>query len=149
MENTDRIERSIVIRAPRARIWRTLTDSEEFGTWFRAKLHSGFAVGQRVAGQITYPGSEHYKFEALVEKMEPESLFSFRWPHEIDPKVGPSWDASTLVEFRLEEVEGGTKLTVTESGFDRLPAGMREEAFRNNSKGWTIQVENVRSHVEG
>src|SRR5881628_4024119 len=117
---TDRIEKKIVLRAPRSRVWRALTDAKEFGAWFRVKLESGFAVGERVKGRITYPGYEHPTMEVTVERMDAERLFSFRWhPYAIDPKVDYSKEPTTLVEFRLEEEEGGTRLTVVESGFDR------------------------------
>jgi uncharacterized protein YndB with AHSA1/START domain len=150
MTSTDRIEKQVLLRAPRSRVWRALTDAEQFGTWFRAKLETGFAVGQRAVGKITYPGYEHLSFEAVVERMEAEHLFAFRWhPYAIDPKVDYSNEPMTLVEFRLEEVEGGTLLTVVESGFDRLPAARRDEAFRMNNQGWTGQTENIRRHVEG
>jgi uncharacterized protein YndB with AHSA1/START domain len=150
MTNTDRVEKTIVLRAPRTRVWRALTDAEQFGTWFRAKLESGFSVGKPATGRITYPGYEHLKFEVNVERMDAEQLFSFRWhPYAIDPKVDYSREPSTLVEFRLEEVPEGTRLTVTESGFDKLPPERRSEAFRMNEQGWTEQVENVRRHVAG
>lgn len=150
MTSTDRIEKQVLLRAPRSRVWRALTDAEQFGTWFRARLETGFAVGQRAVGKITYPGYEHLSFEAVVERMEAEHLFAFRWhPYAIDPEVDYSNEPMTLVEFRLEEVEGGTLLTVVESGFDRLPAARRDEAFRMNNQGWTGQTENIRRHVEG
>lgn len=150
MTDTDRIEKTVVLRAPRARVWRALTDAEQFGTWFRAKLETGFAVGKPATGRITYPGFEHLKFEVNVERMDAEQLFSFRWhPYAIDPQVDYSKEPWTLVEFRLEEVPEGTRLTVTESGFDKLPKGRRDEAFRMNSEGWAEQVENIRRHVTG
>ncbi|MGH7151530.1 MAG: SRPBCC family protein [Planctomycetota bacterium] len=150
MTSTDRIEKSVLLRAPRSRVWRALTDAEEFGTWFRTRMESAFAVGKRVTGRVTYPGYEHVKFEVIVERMEPERLFSFRWhPHAVDPKVDYSAEPTTLVEFRLEDEGKGTRLTVVESGFDRLPAGRRDEAFRMNSGGWAIQMENVERHVGG
>jgi len=150
MTNTDRIEKNVLLRAPRSRVWRALTNAEEFGTWFRVKLESGFAVGQHATGNITYPGYEHLRFDAVVERMEAEQLFSFRWhPAAVDPTVDYSQEPTTLVEFRLEEVADGTLLTVIESGFDRIPAERRAEAFRMNSQGWAQQLENVKSHVGG
>ena len=147
---SDRIEKSITLRAPRSRVWRALTNSEEFGTWFRVKLESAFEVGKRVTGRILHPGYEHVTLSVDVERMETERLFSFRWhPYAVDPKVDYSQEPTTLVEFRLEEAPGGTLLTVVESGFDRIPAGRRNEAVRMNSQGWAIQVENIRRHVEG
>src|SRR5688572_24643877 len=108
---TDRIEKQVTVRAPKARVWRALTDAKEFGTWFRVDLESGFAVGQVTRGKITYPGYEHLKMEVTVERMDPERLFSFRWhPYAVDAKKDYSSEPSTLVEFRLETVEGGTLL---------------------------------------
>jgi uncharacterized protein YndB with AHSA1/START domain len=148
MTSSDCIEKQILLRAPRSRVWRALTDPVEFGTWFRVRLDRGFAVGQRATGRITYPGYEHLRFEATVERMEAERLFSFRWhPYAIDPEVDYSSEPTTLVEFRLEEKAGGTLLTVVESGFDRLPASRRSEAFLRNSEGWVAQTENIRRHV--
>jgi uncharacterized protein YndB with AHSA1/START domain len=150
MPETDRIEKKILLRAPRSRVWRALTDAVEFGSWFRAKLESGFAVGRRVSGRVTYPGYEHLRFEVTIERMDAEQLFSFRWhPAAVDPKQDYSAEPTTLVEFRLEEVADGTMLTVVESGFDRLPAGRRDEAYRMNAQGWATQMENVQRHVTG
>ena len=148
--SSDRIEKQILLRTSKSRVWRALTNAKEFGTWFRVKLDGDFAVGKRVAGQITYPGYEHLNMEVTVERMDDERLFSFRWhPYAVDPTVDYSTEPTTLVEFRLEEAPGGTRLTVVESGFDRLPAGRRDEAFRMNSEGWAIQMENVQRHVAG
>ena len=150
MSSTNRIEKQVHLRAPRERVWRALTNAQEFGSWFRVKLEAGFVVGQKAVGHITYPGYEHLRFEATVERMEPQHLFSLRWhPAAVDPKVDYSGEPATLVEFRLEDADGGTKLTVTESGFDALPAHRREEAFRMNDGGWAIQMQNVQAHVDG
>ena len=145
---TDRIEKKIMLRAPRSRVWRALTDAREFGAWFRVKLEGGFAVGERVKGSITYPGYEHLTMEVTVERMDAERLFSFRWhPYAIDPKVDYSSEPTTLVEFLLEQVADGTLLTVVESGFDRIPSGRRAEAYRMNSNGWAEQLKNIERHV--
>lgn len=150
MKTTDRIEKKILLKAPKARVWRALTDAKEFGTWFRVNLENGFAVGERTRGTITYPGYEHLRMDVVVERMDPERLFSFRWhPAAIDPKVDYSSEPSTLVEFALEDTAEGTLLTVVESGFDQLPANRRDEAFRMNEGGWTTQLDNIRSHVAG
>jgi uncharacterized protein YndB with AHSA1/START domain len=147
---TDRIEKQISLKAPKARVWRALTDAKEFGAWFRVRLEGPFVVGQSTVGNITYPGYEHLKMEVQVEAMRGEEYFSFRWhPYAIDPSVDYSQEPTTLVEFRLESVGSGTRLTVTESGFDRLPAGRRDEAFRMNDGGWGTQMENVHRHVDG
>lgn len=144
----DRIEKRIELKAPVSRVWRALTDHREFGLWFRVKLDGPFVPGQVSRGWITYPGYEHLKWEAVVQKMEPERLFSFTWhPYAVDPKVDYSKEPPTLVEFRLEKTAAGTLLTVTESGFDKIPAGRRPEAFRMNEGGWTAQIKNIESHV--
>lgn len=150
MSDTDRIQKTILLRAPRARVWRALTAAEEFGAWFRVKLEGDFALGKRVRGKITYPGYEHLDMDVTVERMDKEQLFSFRWhPYAVDPGADLSAEPTTLVEFRLEETAEGTLLTVVESGFDRIPPARRAEAFRSNSEGWDIQVENIRRHVAG
>lgn len=148
--STDRIEKQILLRASRARVWRALTDAAEFGTWFGVELEGAFEVGKSVKGRMKYPGYEHLTLEVTVERMETESLFSYRWhPHAVDPSVDYSREPTTLVEFRLEEVPEGTLLRVVESGFDRIPPERRDDAFRGNEDGWRIQLENVRRHVEG
>src|SRR6185503_14242041 len=147
MSDTDRIEKQIDLRAPLSRVWKALTDTKEFGAWFGVDLDGRFAAGRPIRGRITIPGYEHVRMEVTVEKMEPQTFFSWRWhPAAIDPKADYSQEPSTLVEFRLAEIPGGTRLTVVESGFDRIPASRRDEAFRMNSGGWTMQVENIRKH---
>jgi len=144
----DRIEKRIELKAPVSRVWRALTDYREFGEWFGVKLEGPFAVGQVSRGQITYPGYEHPTLEAVVQKMEPERLFSFTWhPCAIDPKMDYSKETPTLVEFKLEKTATGTLLSVTESGFDKIPASRRAEAFRMNDGGWTEQMTNIEKHV--
>lgn len=146
--STDRIEKRIELRAPVSRVWRALTDHREFGEWFRVKLDGPFVPGQTSRGHVTYPGYEHLRWEVVVERMEPERLFSFRWhPYAVDPALDYSAEAPTLVEFRLERTAAGTLLLLTESGFDRIPAGRRAEAFRMNDGGWTEQMKNVERHV--
>jgi uncharacterized protein YndB with AHSA1/START domain len=150
--NTDRIEKKIELKAPVSKVWRALTDYKEFGEWFRVKLEGPFVVGQISHGQITYPGFEHVRWEAHVEKMEPERLFSFRWPHakSLDKKdYSPDYskEPKTLVEFRLEKTANGTLLVVTESGFDLLPAERRERAYRGNEGGWAEQMKNIENYV--
>lgn len=147
---SDRIEKKILLHAPRSVVWRALTDAAEFGAWFRVALEGEFAVGKRVRGKITHPGYEHVTLEVTVERMDAESLFSYRWhPYAIDPNLDYSKEPTTLVEFRLAEVAEGTRLTVVESGFDKIPAGRRDEAYRMNSGGWSSQVDNIKRHVSG
>src|SRR5271170_1933457 len=139
---TDRIEKRIELKAPVSRVWRALTDYREFGEWFRVKLDGPFVPGQISRGQMTYPGYEHVKWEAVVQKMEPERLFSFIWP-----QMDYVMETATLVEFRLEKTASCTLLLVTESGFDKIPADRRLEAFRRNDGGWTEQMKNIESYV--
>jgi uncharacterized protein YndB with AHSA1/START domain len=148
----DRIEKRIELKAPVSRVWRALTDYREFGEWFRVKLDGPFVPGKVSRGQITHPGYEHVKWEAVVEKMEPEQLFSFTWPHpksldKADIPPDYSQEPKTLVEFRLQKTPTGTLLLVTESGFDKLPGDRRLEAFRRNEGGWTQQMKNIENHV--
>ena len=147
---TDRIEKSIELKAPLARVWKALTDHEEFGKWFRVKLDGPFVPGEASTGHITHPGYEHVKWHAVVQKVEPMRLFSFTWhPYAIDPKVDYSGEPSTLIEFTLEERGKGTLLRVVESGFDKLPAHRRDLAFHRNEEGWASQVKNIAEHVDG
>ena len=144
----DRIEKRIELKAPVSRVWRALTNYLEFGEWFRVKLDGPFVPGQRSTGHITYPGYEHLKWEAIVQAMEPERLFSFTWhPYAVDPNLDYSKEPSTLVEFRLEKTPTGTLLLLTESGFDQIPSRRRLEAFRRNDGGWAEQMKNIESHV--
>lgn len=145
---TDRIEKEIVIRAPRSKVWRALTDSKEFGKWFQAEMRDPFIAGRRAEGNVTHPGYEHVTLEVQVERMEPEHLFSWRWhPYAVNPAQDYSGEPTTLVVFELEEVPEGTRLKVTESGFDQIPLARRDEAFRMNSGGWAGQVKNIARYV--
>ena len=144
----DRIEKRIEVKASQSRVWRALTDHKEFGEWFRVKLESPFVPGKSTKGNITYPGYEHLVMDVAVQKMEPEHLFSFHWhPYAVDPKVDYSKEPPTLVEFKLEKAGNYTVLTVTESGFDKIPAARRAEAFRMNDGGWTEQMKNIERYV--
>jgi uncharacterized protein YndB with AHSA1/START domain len=148
MASTDRIEKTVLLRAPASRVWRALADAEEFGTWFRVKFHEPFAEGKTVRGRITYPGYEHVQMEILIERMDPERLFAFRWhPYSGNPDMDYSAEPTTLVEFRLAGEGGGTRLTIVESGFDRIPSSRRAEAFRRNEGGWAEQILNIERHV--
>lgn len=143
-----RIEKRLELNAPVSRVWRALTDYREFGQWFRVKLEGPFVPGQVARGQITYPGCEHVKFEAVIQKMEPERLFSYTWhPYSVDSKIDYSKETPTLVEFRLEKTATGTLLLLTESGFDKIPSSRRLEAFRKNDGGWTEQLKNIQNYV--
>src|SRR5262245_35982293 len=146
---SDRIEKTVALEAPVSRVWRALTDHREFGTWFRVRIDGPFVAGQVSRGHITYPGYEHLRWEAVVQKIEPERYFSFTWhPYAVDPKRDYSGEPSTLVEFTLEKTATGTLLRVVESGFDKLPPSRRNEAFRMNEGGWAAQMENIANHVQ-
>jgi uncharacterized protein YndB with AHSA1/START domain len=148
MSDTDRIERSIVLRVPRSRVWHAISDAREFGTWFRVVLDGDFVPGTSLRGRITHPGYEHVTMELQVERVEPESLLSYRWhPYAVQPDVDYSTEPTTLVEFHLDEVADGTRVRIVESGFDRLPASRRDEALRMNGDGWSQQIRNVEAHV--
>jgi uncharacterized protein YndB with AHSA1/START domain len=149
--NTDSVERKIVLKAPRSRVWRAIATASEFGAWFKVALEGEFKAGETIAGKMTEPGYEGLAFEVDVEQVIPEMLFSFRWrPYAGIPdydysREGPG--AKTLVTFALEDVPEGTLLTLTESGFENLPPERRLPAFEGNSEGWDIQVERIRAYV--
>lgn len=147
---SDRIEKTIDLKAPVERVWRALTDHVEFGQWFRVALDQPFTLGGRSTGHITYPGFEYYKWDATVTAMDAPRLFAFTWPHPADPRAD-SYEGSprTQVEFRLEPIPGGTRLTIVEAGFDAVPAERRAKAMRENDGGWEEQTRNIKAHVEG
>ena len=144
VSSTDRIEKAIVLRAPRARVWQALTDHREFGAWFLARIDTPFVEGQVARGQMTYPGYEHMPFEAEVVRFEPERHFAMRWQPGGDPQPG---EPKTLVEFMLEDVPGGTKLTVVETGFGQFAPERRARVFRDNDGGWDEQLLNIERYV--
>jgi uncharacterized protein YndB with AHSA1/START domain len=155
----DRIEKKILLRAPRKRVWRALTDSKEFGTWFGMKFDGAFTPGAVMRGVISpskvnsevakaQKSHEGVAFDVTIEKMEPERLFSFRWhPGAVEPGMDYSGEPTTLVEFRLEETAEGVQLTVTESGFERIPLARRAKAFSANEGGWTIMVKVIEEYL--
>jgi uncharacterized protein YndB with AHSA1/START domain len=147
--STDRIERQILIKAPRSRVWRALSNAEEFGKWFGVTLKGkNFAPGERVQGPITISGYEHVVFDVVIERIDPEKLLSFRWhPYAVDPAIDYSKEERTLVTFELKDAGEGTMLSVVESGFDKVPPARRMEAFRMNSGGWEAQLHNIEQHV--
>lgn len=146
-DDTNTIRKQITLRATPARVWRALATAREFSAWFGAELHDDFAPGATVRGTVTYRG-QALAMEFFVERMEPERLLAFRWhPYAIDPEVDYASEPTTLVELALTPVPEGTLLTVTESGFDRIPAARRAKAFEMNAGGWAQQVENIARHV--
>jgi len=156
---TDRIEKKIVLQASRKRVWRALSDSKEFGTWFGMKFDGPFKPGATMRGvivptQVNADVAKHQKpyeglpFEITIEKMEPERLFSFRWhPNAVEQGVDYSGEPTTLIEFVLEEVADGILLTVTESGFDQIPLARRAKAFTANEQGWGMVVKLLEEYL--
>jgi uncharacterized protein YndB with AHSA1/START domain len=156
---TDRIEKTIVLRAPRDRVWHAITDFKQFGTWFGVEFDLPFVAGAKMTGRMTptkvdpviakmqepFAGA---KFDCTIDRIEPMNLFSFRWhPFAIDAKTDYSAEPMTLVVFELAEVDGGTRLTITESGFDRIPLERRAKAFEANSGGWDKQTELIAKYL--
>jgi uncharacterized protein YndB with AHSA1/START domain len=147
MTETDRIEKKVTLKAPQSRVWRAIADSKQFGEWFGMEVDGTFQAGKTIGCRIRYRG-EVFTFDIVIERIEPERYFSYRWhPYAIDPKVDYSKEPMTLVEFSLEEADGGTALTIVESGFDRIPLARRAEAFRMDTEGWTAQVRNIERYV--
>lgn len=149
---TDSITKTIEIAAPVEKLWDALIDHEKFGIWFRVALDQPFIVGQPSTGHMTYPGYEDYRWEARIVAIEPMTRFALEWPATGGDKelmesgvAVPEW---TLVEFMLEPTENGTRLTVTESGFDKVPEPRRSNVMRSNDGGWAEQVKNIRDYVE-
>ncbi len=157
--STDRIEKKILLRAPLNRVWRALSDSREFGLWFGVRFDGPFTPGTPLHGVCTPTtvddevarGQKAYEgtpFELVVDRMEHERLFSFRWhPFAVEPGVDYSAEPTTLVEFVLEAVPDGVMLTVTESGFDRIPPGRRAKALTANERGWAAVVKLIEKYV--
>jgi uncharacterized protein YndB with AHSA1/START domain len=146
--STNPIEKRIEIKASRARVWRALTTHTEFSEWFGAALTAPFAVGQVSAGVIKTERWGDIDWKATVQQLEPESYFALTWhPFSIDKTVDYSKEAPTLVEFRLQDIPGGTLLTVKESGFDQIPAQRRMQAFDSHTEGWAMQLQNIQEHV--
>jgi len=135
-------------RPPVARVWRAITDYKEFGKWFRVNLETPFVAGKPTLGRLTFPGYENIQMEIVVQKIEPQRLFSYTWhPYAVDPKVDYASETPTLVEFVLQAAGPGTLLVITESGFDSIPAYRRDEAFRMNSGGWSEQLASIQNYV--
>jgi uncharacterized protein YndB with AHSA1/START domain len=156
---TDIIQKKILLHAPRKRVWRALSDSTEFGSWFGMKFNGPFAPGARMSGVIVPTtvdpevASAQKKYEGIpfditIEQMEPERLFSYRWhPGAVDPDIDYSTEPTTLVVFEIEEVTDGVILTVTETGFDQIPLARRAKAFASNEGGWTMVMKLVERYV--
>jgi uncharacterized protein YndB with AHSA1/START domain len=148
-QSADRIEEQILLKAPIACIWRALANAEEFGSWFGVDLQGkSFVPGQRVLGRVTHSGYEHLIWDVLIERVEPERLFSFRWhPGATDPSQDYSQEPTTLVEFNLDNTDDGILLKLSETGFEHIPSSRRAQAYSANSDGWDKQMENILKHV--
>ena len=159
--STDRIQKRTLLRAPLERVWRAISDADEFGTWFGIRFDGPFVAGERLTGEIvpttvdpqiaeSQKPWEGHRFEVVVDRVEPMRLFSIRWhPYAVDPTIDPSEEPMTLVEFELEGTAEGTVLTITESGFDRIPLARRAEAFEMNEAGWEAQLVLIETYLAG
>jgi uncharacterized protein YndB with AHSA1/START domain len=146
--STDRIEKTVMLDAPRSRVWRALTDVQQFNTWFGVSLTSPFTPGAEVSGHLASPKYAHITLHLWVETLEPERHFAFRWhPFAIEEGVDYAAEPTTLVTFTLEDEGRGTRLSIVESGFDAIPESRRAKAFAMNSNGWTSQTENIRKYL--
>ena len=161
MSTTDRIEKKVVLRAPRERVWNAISDAKQFGAWFGVEFDGPFVAGAPMKGRMTPTQADRevarrqeayagMSFDCTIDRIEPMTLFSFRWhPFAIEPNVDYSKEPTTLVVFQLADVADGTQLTITESGFDKVPLERRAKAFAANEGGWTIQIELIGKYVAG
>lgn len=144
----NRIEKRIELNTSVARVWKALSDYREFGEWFHVYIDGPFKGGEVSRGHVTYPGYEHLKWEATIKAIDPERYFAFAWhPYAVDPKVDYSTEPPTLVEFMLDPSANGALLTITESGFEKIPLARAIEAFRMNETGWEIQMKNIENYI--
>lgn len=160
MSTTDYIEKRVLLKAPRERVWRAISEAKQFGTWFGVEFEGEFTAGTVLMGRLsgTKVDADVAKlqqphlglsFEFHIERIEPMALFSFRWhPHAVDPSIDFTAEPMTLVEFRLEDQAHGTLLIVKESGFDRIPLERRASAFASNEGGWTHQCKLIEKYLE-
>ena len=149
MHVLDRIERKILLNASRKKVWDALTDAEQFGQWFGIALKGKvFVEGETVEAPITYPGYEHVIWKARIERILPQTLFSFRWhPFAVDDTIDYEKENPTLVEFTIEDHAPGILLRVVESGFNEIPDARRQKAFKMNSRGWDEQMGNIENYL--
>jgi uncharacterized protein YndB with AHSA1/START domain len=155
----ERIQKKALLHARPSRVWRAIADPKEFGAWFGMQIEGSFDPGSRVVGRITPTTAdpeiakqqkehEGLEGEMLIDRVEPERLLTFRWhPFATDPSFDYSGEPTTVVSFELEEAGNNTLLSVTESGFDRLPVERRTQAFAANEQGWGKQMELIEKYV--
>jgi uncharacterized protein YndB with AHSA1/START domain len=157
--SSDRIQKEILLRATRARVWQAISDSKQFGAWFGVAFDDSFVEGARMTGRIVpttvdadiaklqepHAGA---KFEFVVDRIEPMARISFRWhPFAMEPGVDYSKEPTTLIVFELQDVPGGTLLTISESGFDQIPLARRAKAFTANEGGWAMQTKLIEKYL--
>ncbi len=157
--SNDRIEKEVVLRAPLDRVWKAISDADEFGRWFGARFDGPFVAGASVTGVITPTtvdddvarAQEPYAGKAdtwQIVAIEPQRRLAFRWhPYAVESGTDYSQEPTTLVEFTLTETSDGVLLRIVESGFDKIPAERRVSAFEHNSEGWAKQTELVRKYL--
>lgn len=155
----DRIEKTILLRAPVARVWQAISDAQQFGTWFGVQFDGGFVAGARVTGRIvpTKVDQEIAKsqaphagkpFEFIVERIEPTQRFSFRWhPFAVEAEIDYTKEPMTLVVFELTQAPAGTMLTISESGFDHIPVSRRARAYAAHEQGWEDQTRLIAKYL--
>lgn len=149
-DSTDRIQKQIVLKAPRERVWQAISDSKRFGTWFGIEFDGEFVPGARLTGTLAMPSTPYdgLKFDFSIDRIEPMDLLSYRWhPFAVDRDADYSMEPMTLIVFELEDAPGGTRLTVTESGFDKIPLARRAKAFAANEGGWGEQLQNIEKYL--
>lgn len=147
-ETPNQILKTMDLNAPVSKVWNAIVDHDQFGTWFRVKLEGPFQLGKEAVGKITYAGYEHLTWRVMVTKIEFERAFAFTWhPYAVDEQVDYSKETPTTVEFRLEKIPAGTRLTITETGFGHIPVSRRVEAFRSNEGGWETQSKNIEAYL--
>lgn len=155
----DRIEKEVVLRAPLERVWRAISDADQFGQWFGVRFDGPFVAGSSVTGVITPTAVDEDVARAQephagksdtwhIVAVEPQRRLAFRWhPYGVEDGVDYSEEPTTLVEFTLSETSDGVLLRIVESGFDAIPAERRVAAFEANSEGWAAQTELVRKYL--
>lgn len=159
MTTTDRIERQVLLRAPQEKVWRAISDAKRFGSWFGMDLDGPFVAGKAMTGRIrpttvdpeTAKMQERYAGTPVafeIDRIEPMTTFSFRWhPYSVDTTADYAAEPTTLVTFTLAPAEGGTLLTIVESGFDHIPIARRAQAYEANAGGWAKQAELIEKYL--
>lgn len=155
----DRIDKTIVLKAPRERVWRAISSSAQFGKWFGVAIDGPFVAGEEAVGRIVPTAVDPevarlqepcrgLPWRVVVERIEPMTLLSFRWhPGAVDPGHDHAGEAMTLVTFTLADADGGTRLTISEQGFAALPPDRRTAARDGNDAGWGHQTRLIEKYL--